>query len=457
MIKVNDLSVNALSTILDKIDYVFIIKSLRGYLEFFDPWSDFEKMIKVIDTNLQNNKSLIKLLCLGIPMSKQEEDANNFKNELDILIDSNILVDEGTYISTNNYCVVVYQGLKLLTELNPWYKTCKNKDTDIYIGLDSLRLAENIKFDVNGVVLDLCSGTGIQGLLAARSAKKVISVELNPKAINVIEFNSKMNGLNDIIEIREGDLYSVLNDEEKFSAIYVNPPFIPMIEDVEYPICGAGGEDGLSVLKKIITGLDSHLYENGETIIFCQCLGDNNNIFFDKYVNDYSQKNKWSLTSLVIDKVPAEYQINMLGKLTKLFNDGLDVENFNNKMSNIYKQLNAAYLYTVIYKIRKSNIYSTLKIELQNKWGLEDYAQIKDGIEFLKDNKNFEVHKKGVRIGFVDIEAKKMFELLSKNHNVKEAIDYLHTKKDNDDIQCKAIQICRQMEEIGMIARKNKE
>ena len=70
MIKVNDLSVNALSTILDKIDYVFIIKSLRGYLEFFDPWSDFEKMIKVIDTNLQNNKSLIKLLCLGILILK---------------------------------------------------------------------------------------------------------------------------------------------------------------------------------------------------------------------------------------------------------------------------------------------------------------------------------------------------------------------------------------------------
>lgn len=454
MITVNDKVVDALNTILDKTDYIFIIKSLRGFLEFFDPWSDFERMRDLIDRNVGQNKPLIKLFCLGIPMTKQEWDTCDLKGELNTLIEANILKSDDTHLSTNNYCIVVYQGLRLLTELNPWYETCKNKDTDIYIGLDSLRLAENIKFNKRDIVLDLCSGTGIQGILAARSAKKVISVELNPKAAKVIELNAKLNGLNDKIEIREGDLYSVLSDDEVFSAVYVNPPFIPITKDVIYPICGAGGEDGIDVLKRIVSELDNHLAPLGEAFIFCQCLGNNENIFFDQYIDSYSKQNAWSLTSLILDKVPAEYQIDMLGKLTKLFNNELNLQEFKKEMLRVYKRLNASYFYTIIYRIRKNNYYASSRIELFNKWGLEDHALIQKDVSFTQNNNSFEVNKNSIRVGFVDDEAKKLYELLEQNYSVEEAVANFVSRKDSSDFVCKALQMCGEMEALGIIHRK---
>ena len=454
MITVNDKVVDALNTILDKTDYIFVIKSLRGFLEFFDPWSDFERMRDLIDRNVDQNKPLIKLFCLGIPMTKQEWDACELKDEINTLIEANILKCDDTHLSTNNYCIVVYQGLRLLTELNPWYETCKNKDTDIYIGLDSLRLAENIKFNKQDIVLDLCSGTGIQGILAARSAKKVISVELNPKAAKVIELNAKLNGLNNIIEIREGDLYSVLSDDEVFSAVYVNPPFIPITKDVIYPICGAGGEDGIDVLKRIVSELDNHLAPLGEAFIFCQCLGNNENIFFDQYIDSYSRQNAWSLTSLILDKVPAEYQIDMLGKLTKLFNNELNLQEFKKEMLRVYKRLNASYFYTIIYKVRKNNHYTSSRIELFNKWGLEDRALTQKDISFTQNTNSFEVNKNSIRVGFVDGEAKKLYELLEQKYSVEEAVTNFVSRKGSSDFVCKTLQMCGEMEALGIIHRK---
>lgn len=453
MINVNSSSVNAMNALLNKIDYVFIIKNLKGLSEFVDPWADFERMEKLIEKNVNDNKDLIKLFCLGIPAPKESIKDKELLDYIDVLIMANVLIDQGISFGTDNYCVVVYQGMKFLTEINPWYATCKNKDTDIYIGLDSLRLAENIKFDTNQTVLDLCSGTGIQGILAARSAKKVVSVELNHKAATVIEFNAKLNGLSNKIEIREGDLFSVINDNERFTNVYVNPPFIPIVQDVAYPICGAGGEDGMQILTKIVDNLDRHLEDDGESIIFCQCLGDNNSIFFDKYLNDSGKLYSWSVKTLVIDKVPANYQIDMLGKLTSLFNEGLDLQSFKSRMQQVYSKLNASYLYSIIYKIRKNECFSFTKFVLTNKWGLEDSAIAKRNIVFKRDDTSFAVYKDDVRIGYVDAEAKLLYEVLQSGHSLQETISSFPEKIQDSAFSCKVLQMCNQMEELGIIER----
>ena len=44
MIKTDDKYITALNTILEDIDYIFFVKNMRGYLEFIDPWSDYNKM-----------------------------------------------------------------------------------------------------------------------------------------------------------------------------------------------------------------------------------------------------------------------------------------------------------------------------------------------------------------------------------------------------------------------------
>ena len=197
--------------------------------------------------------------------------------------------------------------------------------------------------------------------MAAKSARKVVSVEINPKAANVIEFNAKLNGLQDIIDIRVGDLYSVLENKDLFDAIYANPPFIPMLEDITYPICGSGGRDGLDILNKIISKLNQYLTNDGIAIIFCQCLGNSNSVFFNDYLREHARNVNWEIISAIIDKIPLDYQIFQLSKLTALYNSEFDRQGFEREMKNNYNSLGATCLYSLIYKIKKSD-NNSLKI-----------------------------------------------------------------------------------------------
>ena len=293
MIRIDEKYVKNLNNILEKIDYIYILKNIRGIWDFTDPWFDFDDMLSVLEYLKIPNQESIKLLYMGIPANLSELSKELGKKSIDIMIESGIWNYDDGFVKTNNLIVLAYQGIKILTEINPHFNTCINRNTNVYIGMDSLRLAENIQFKRNSTVLDLCSGTGIQGLLAARSAKKVVSVEINPVTVKVTKFNVALNELNDLIDVRLGDLYTVIKASEKFDFIYANPPFIPMIDDLEYPICGTGGEDGLKVLKRIVEQLDRHLKDGGQSIIFSQCLGDAKQVFFNEFIEEYSQKFKY--------------------------------------------------------------------------------------------------------------------------------------------------------------------
>lgn len=133
-------------------------------------------MLSVLEYLKIPNQESIKLLYMGIPANLSELSKELGKKSIDIMIESGIWNYDDGFVKTNNLIVLAYQGIKILTEINPHFNTCINRNTNVYIGMDSLRLAENIQFKRNSTVLDLCSGTGIQGLLAARSAKKVVSV-----------------------------------------------------------------------------------------------------------------------------------------------------------------------------------------------------------------------------------------------------------------------------------------
>lgn len=189
MIRIDEKYVKNLNDILEKIDYIYILKNIRGIWDFTDPWFDFDDMLSVLEYLKIPNQESIKLLYMGIPANLSELSKELGKKSIDIMIESGIWNYDDGFVKTNNLIVLAYQGIKILTEINPYFNTCINRNTNVYIGMDSLRLAENIQFKRNSTVLDLCSGTGIQGLLAARSAKKVVSVEINPVTVNVTKFN----------------------------------------------------------------------------------------------------------------------------------------------------------------------------------------------------------------------------------------------------------------------------
>lgn len=427
-------AVAALQKVLQKINYRFVTKVMQGCNDFYSPcWYTWPIMEGIFNRIESPYKKTIRLFWQGVDTPAEELEAEIGKNMLDGLLSTGIWREEEGVIRTNNYVLVSYMNMVVVVEQNPWYPNCTNKNTDVYIGPDSYRLGEKIPFRRGATVLDLCSGSGIQGILAARSAKKVVSVELNPKAYPVTCFNVLLNGMEDIIEVRKGDLYGVLKDGETFDCIYANPPFIPMLDTVEYPICGGGGEDGLMVMRKILEGLPSHLNRDGEVIIFCECLGDEKEVFFDSHVEAMAQKHGYSCMCARDDRVVGGCQIEGLAGLTALFNENFDSADFIAKMREIYKRLGAKYLYSLIYYLkadggnddngRISYLNSYCRWHYENCGNVaEDYHVEENGFQmdyYLGDKKIFTAGNTEAQL----------LELLKEGHTVEQAAKWIYVKK----------------------------
>ena len=112
---------------------------------------------------------------------------------------------------------------------------------------------------IRSATLDLCCGSGVQGLLASRWSGQVVGVDLNPRAIRFSVFNALLNGIENI-RFLCSDLYTQV-DGERFDVILANPPFVPS------PVAGChfrdGGRDGESVLRPIVERSTEFLTPDG--------------------------------------------------------------------------------------------------------------------------------------------------------------------------------------------------
>ncbi len=72
--------------------------------------------------------------------------------------------------------------------------------------------------------LDLGAGSGFQALHAARHARHVVAVDINPRALRYVEFNALLNDRSNI-EVREGNLFEPVRGES-FDLVVSNPPYV---------------------------------------------------------------------------------------------------------------------------------------------------------------------------------------------------------------------------------------
>ena len=134
-----------------------------------------------------------------------------------------------------------------------------DEDPVMYIGLDSLGLVYTAPRYAVAHALDLCTGSGIQALVASRYARDVVGVDINPRAIRFARFNAELNGLRNA-RFMISDLYSAL-DSAKFDLILANPPFVasPKLA-LRFRDGGANGEE---VLSRIISEAARYLTDGG--------------------------------------------------------------------------------------------------------------------------------------------------------------------------------------------------
>ncbi len=120
--------------------------------------------------------------------------------------------------------------------------------------------------------LDLCTGSGIQALLAAEHAKRVVAVDINERAARCTRFNAQLSGVTNL-EVLVGDLFEPVQ-RKRFDLITANPPFVPSpLNTLGFRDGGRSGED---IQKRIVAGLPDHLAPGGSAHMITE-LGEREN------------------------------------------------------------------------------------------------------------------------------------------------------------------------------------
>lgn len=123
----------------------------------------------------------------------------------------------------------------------------------------------------SGKAMDLCCGSGIIACILAKElpAITVTAVDISDAALQVAVKNCKYHGLEERIQFIQSDLFDQIDDQEQFSLIVSNPPYIttsdvannlePEVAQYEPKLALDGGENGLDVIEKIAEHLPSIL------------------------------------------------------------------------------------------------------------------------------------------------------------------------------------------------------
>lgn len=113
--------------------------------------------------------------------------------------------------------------------------------------------------------LDLCCGSGVQALLAARHSERVVATDLNERALRLAEISAELSGV-DNVEWRAGDLFWPVGDE-RFGLVVANPPFvISPSSDLTYR---DGGRSGDEFSREVVFGCAERLEEGGFGHVLC--------------------------------------------------------------------------------------------------------------------------------------------------------------------------------------------
>ena len=111
-----------------------------------------------------------------------------------------------------------------------------------------------------GSFLDLCAGTGIAALLAARQgAREAWAGDIAQRCTRFAEFNGRLNGAGSFHPVTS-DLYESMGDQA-FDRIVAHPPYVPALQPKW--IFFSGGEDGEQITRRIVQGLPAHLNDHG--------------------------------------------------------------------------------------------------------------------------------------------------------------------------------------------------
>ncbi len=125
-------------------------------------------------------------------------------------------------------------------------------------------------------VLDLCTGSGCLAILLADcfAEAQIVAADVSDDALDVARINIAAYELEDRVLPVKSDLFSALAGE-RFDLIVSNPPYVSAAAVAHFPpeyaaepvLAHAGGEDGLSLVRRILDEAGDHLNAGGSLVV----------------------------------------------------------------------------------------------------------------------------------------------------------------------------------------------
>ncbi len=161
---------------------------------------------------------------------------------------------------------------------------------------DTFLLLDNLEVNRGDFVLDLGTGCGILGIIAAKNANKVILTDISPIAVNCAKKNVELNKLTDMIEIRTGNLFDPIRNDEKYDLILFNPPYLPISgnnkQNEWLERAWDGGETGREIIDKFLIQFNNYLKRKGRVQMIQTSLSDYEKTIDFLKARDFSVKIK---------------------------------------------------------------------------------------------------------------------------------------------------------------------
>lgn len=160
-----------------------------------------------------------------------------------------------------------------------FFGNCKfNISEDVYEPAeDSFLFAENLVVGEGDCVLDMGTGCGILGIVAAAVTTKVVAIDINPHAVRCAQENARLNDVSDKLFLVQGDLFTPLKTQGRFDLILFNAPYLPTDRD---ETCSwierawAGGATGRQIIDRFICESPKHLKQSGQILLMQSTLSD---------------------------------------------------------------------------------------------------------------------------------------------------------------------------------------
>ena len=131
---------------------------------------------------------------------------------------------------------------------------------------DSFLLEEAVSKYADGKVLDLGTGSGIQGIAAAIKGCTVTFSDIDERALSCAKANAAANGVGG--DFIKSDMFESITG--RFDTMIFNPPYL--VSDAETELVGKdasleGGPSGRELIDRFMDGYQAHIASGGTVLL----------------------------------------------------------------------------------------------------------------------------------------------------------------------------------------------